>query len=94
MGFAQIPRGGQGDRQEQHHHRWAWTEVCVTWPTLSMLTEGYNIYIVEDACGATSLLAHEAAIRRCVQAGAVPMTTIATVLSSSATGRGVSTTTP
>ena len=57
-----------------------WTEVCVTWPTLSMLTEGYNIYIVEDACGATSQLAHEAAIRRCEQAGAVPMTTIATVL--------------
>lgn len=57
-----------------------WTEVCVTWPTLSMINEGYNIYIVEDACGATSLLAHDAAIRRCVQAGAVPMTTIATIL--------------
>jgi len=57
-----------------------WTEVCVTWPALNMLNEGYNIYIVEDACGATSPLAHEAAIRRCVQAGAVPMTTIATVL--------------
>ena len=57
-----------------------WTEVCVTWPALNMLNEGYNIYIVEDACGATSLLAHEAAIRRCVQAGAVPMITIATVL--------------
>lgn len=57
-----------------------WTEVCVTWPTLNMLNEGYNIYIVEDACGATSQLAHDAAIRRCVQAGAVPMTAIATVL--------------
>lgn len=57
-----------------------WTEVCVTWPALSMLAEGYNIYIVEDACGATSQAAHEAAIRRCVQAGAVPMTVIATVL--------------
>ena len=57
-----------------------WTEVCVTWPALNMLNEGYNIYVVEDACGATSQLAHEAAIRRCVQAGAVPMTTIATVL--------------
>lgn len=57
-----------------------WTEVCVTWPTLNMLNEGYNIYIVEDACGATSQLGHDAAIRRCVQAGAVPMTAIATVL--------------
>jgi nicotinamidase-related amidase len=57
-----------------------WTEVCVTWPALNMLNEGFNIFIVEDACGATSLLAHDAAMRRCVQAGAVPMTTIATVL--------------
>ncbi len=57
-----------------------WTEVCVTWPALGMLEEGYNVYIVEDACGATSRLAHDAAMRRCVQAGAVPMTTIATVL--------------
>lgn len=57
-----------------------WTEVCVAWPTLSMLHEGFNVYIVEDACGATSPLAHDAAIRRCVQAGAVPMTALATVL--------------
>jgi nicotinamidase-related amidase len=57
-----------------------WTEVCVTWPTLNMIDQGYNVYIVEDACGATSQLAHDAAIRRSVQAGAVPMTTVATVL--------------
>ena len=57
-----------------------WTEVCVTWPTLNMLNEGYNIYVVEDACGATSQLAQDAAIRRCIQAGAIPMTTTATVL--------------
>ena len=57
-----------------------WTEVCVTWPALNMLDEGYNIFIVEDACGATSPIAHDAAMRRCVQAGAVPMTAVATVL--------------
>lgn len=57
-----------------------WTEVCVTWPALNMLDAGYNVYIVEDACGATSQAAHDAAIRRAVQAGVVPMTTIATVL--------------
>jgi nicotinamidase-related amidase len=57
-----------------------WTEVCVTWPTLNMLDEGYNIYIVEDACGATSQAAHDAAMQRCIQAGAVPMTSVATVL--------------
>lgn len=57
-----------------------WTEVCVAWPTLNMLGEGYNVYIVEDACGATSQAAHDAAMKRCVQAGAVPMTSVATVL--------------
>ena len=57
-----------------------WTEVCVTWPALHMLAEGYNVYVVEDACGATSKAAHDAALRRMVQAGVVPMTTIATVL--------------
>ena len=30
-----------------------WTEVCVTWPALQMIEEGYTIYVVEDACGAT-----------------------------------------
>ena len=45
-----------------------------------MIDEGYNVYLVEDACGAASQLAHDAAMRRCVQADAVSMTTIATVL--------------
>jgi nicotinamidase-related amidase len=57
-----------------------WTEVCITWPTLNMLSEGYNIYVVEDACGGTSAAAHEASLARVTQAGAVRMTTIATVL--------------
>ncbi|MEZ6187201.1 MAG: hydrolase [Planctomycetota bacterium] len=57
-----------------------WTEVCITWPALHMLAAGYNVYVVEDACGGTSAAAHDAALRRCTQAGAVPMTTIATVL--------------
>lgn len=57
-----------------------WTEVCVAWPALNMIAEGYNVFIVEDASGATSVLAHDAAMRRCLQAGAVPMTTIATTL--------------
>lgn len=57
-----------------------WTEVCVAWPTLNLLHEGYNVYVVEDACGATSHIAHDAAMRRVVQAGAVPLTSVATVL--------------
>ena len=57
-----------------------WTEVCITWPTLEMLAAGYNIYVVEDCCGATSSAAQEAALSRMVQAGAVRLTTIAALL--------------
>src|ERR1700687_6171398 len=47
-----------------------WTEVCITWPTIDMLGAGYNVYVVEDCCGATSLAAHEGALSRMVQARA------------------------
>jgi nicotinamidase-related amidase len=45
-----------------------------------MLGAGYNIYVVEDCCGATSPAAHDAALSRMVQAGAVRLTTIAALL--------------
>lgn len=57
-----------------------WTEVCIAWPTLNMLAAGYNIYVVEDACAGTSAAAHDASLSRMVQAGAVRMTTVGTVL--------------
>ena len=57
-----------------------WTEVCITWPTIEMLAAGYNIYVVEDCCGATSEAAQEAALSRMVQAGAVRLTTIPALL--------------
>lgn len=57
-----------------------WTEVCVTWPTIEMIGAGYNIYVVEDCCGATSPAAQEAALSRMVQAGAIRLTTIAALL--------------
>jgi nicotinamidase-related amidase len=57
-----------------------WTEVCVAWPTIEMLAEGYNVYVVEDCCGATSTSAQEAALSRMVQAGAIRTTTIAALL--------------
>ena len=57
-----------------------WTEVCVTWPALNMLEAGYTIYVVEDCCGATSRAAHDAALSRMVQAGAIRLTTIAALL--------------
>lgn len=57
-----------------------WTEVCVTWPTIEMLAAGYNVYVVEDCCGATSPAAQEAALSRMVQAGAIRLTTIPALL--------------
>src|SRR5262252_9964963 len=57
-----------------------WTEVCVTWPALSMLDAGYTIYVVDDCCGATSSAAQDAALSRMVQAGAIRLTTIAALL--------------
>jgi nicotinamidase-related amidase len=57
-----------------------WTEVCVAWPTIEMIGAGYNIYVVEDCCGATSQVAHDAALSRMVQAGAIRLTTIAALL--------------
>jgi nicotinamidase-related amidase len=54
-----------------------WTEVCLTFPALDALREGFEVYPVVDAVGGTSLEAHQAALRRIEQAGAHPVTTIA-----------------
>src|SRR5437867_3841231 len=51
-----------------------WTEICLAMPTIQALGEGYEVYIVTDASGGVSLEAHEMAIQRMVQAGAVPIT--------------------
>ena len=57
-----------------------WTEVCLAFPALEALKAGYDVYAVEDASGGTSVTAHNAAMRRIEQAGAVPMTTLQTLL--------------
>lgn len=51
-----------------------WTEVCINMPTLCAMQEGYEIYIVEDACGGTTEVAHHSAMDRMRQAGAVGVT--------------------
>lgn len=45
------------------------TEACLAFPALDALKEGYEVYVVADAAGSTSVAAHEAALRRIVQAG-------------------------
>lgn len=46
-----------------------WTEACLTFPALDALKEGYEVYVVADAVGGTSVTAHEMALRRIEQAG-------------------------
>ena len=50
-----------------------WTEVCLAFPTLDALREGFEVYPVVDAVGGTSLEAHRAGLERIVQAGAQPI---------------------
>jgi nicotinamidase-related amidase len=49
-----------------------WTEICMAFPALDALREGYDVYPVIDAIGGTSPEAHRAAVERVVQAGAKP----------------------
>lgn len=53
-----------------------WTGVCIVGPALSAISEGYDVYFITDACGDVSVEAHEVAIKRMIQAGAKPMTSI------------------
>ena len=53
-----------------------WTEACVLFGTLDLLKEGFEVYIPADACGDVSLEAHNRAMDRTVQAGAVPITSL------------------
>lgn len=49
-----------------------WTEVCLVHPALDAIVDGFEVYPVVDACGGTSLEAHNAALDRLFQAGAKP----------------------
>jgi nicotinamidase-related amidase len=53
-----------------------WTEVCVAFPALDALKAGYEVYVVADAIGGVSRVAHESAMQRMAQAGAVPITVL------------------
>ena len=53
-----------------------WTSVCIVGPTLSALAQGFEVYVIADACGDVSTEAHNRAMDRMVQAGARPMTSL------------------
>lgn len=54
-----------------------WTEVCLVFPVIHALADGYEVYFVTDASGGTTTEAHEMGIQRMLQAGAVPLTSMA-----------------
>lgn len=51
-----------------------WTEICLAFPVIHALGDGYDVYFVTDASGGVSTEAHEMGIQRMIQAGAVPLT--------------------
>ena len=57
-----------------------WTETCVALPTVQAIHDGYEIYVLEDCCGDVSQLAHDNAMKRVIQAGATPVTSLSTML--------------
>ena len=57
-----------------------WTETCVALPTVQAIHDGYEVYVVEDCCGDISQLAHDNAMKRVIQAGAKPVTSLSVIL--------------
>ena len=53
-----------------------WTSVCIVGPVLTGLDQGFEIYVITDACGDVTAEAHERAVQRMMQAGARPMTSV------------------
>ncbi len=53
-----------------------WTSVCIVGPALSALDQGFEVYVIADACGDVSQEAHDRAMDRMVQAGVRPMTSL------------------
>lgn len=56
-----------------------WTEVCVAMPAIQAAGEGYDVFVVTDACGSVSVEGHDMAVRRMVQHGITPINWVAVV---------------
>ncbi|MGZ3782739.1 MAG: isochorismatase family protein [Pseudobdellovibrionaceae bacterium] len=54
-----------------------WTEICLAFPVIDALDDGYQVAIIVDAVGGESKIEHETAILRLIDAGAIPNTTMA-----------------
>jgi nicotinamidase-related amidase len=56
-----------------------YTEICLAFPVIDAMKEGYDAAFVVDAVGGLSQLAHQTAIDRLTAAGATPTTSLALV---------------
>jgi nicotinamidase-related amidase len=56
-----------------------YTEICLAFPVIDAMRDGYEAMFVVDAVGGMSQLAHRTAIERLTAAGAVPNTSLALV---------------
>ena len=73
--FDQLPQGGFAGLIERRFV----TDVCLLFPALSAVEEGYDVYAVIDASGTWNKTVQEVTIHRLTQAG-VKVTTWASVL--------------
>ncbi|MCC7182337.1 MAG: hydrolase [Rhodocyclaceae bacterium] len=53
------------------------TSVCMAFPAISAVADGFKVFVVVDASGTYSKMAQEITLARVVQAGVVPMDTAA-----------------
>lgn len=54
-----------------------WTEVCVAMPAIQAAGEGWDVTVITDASGGSSLESHQVAIQRMIAAGVNMMTWMA-----------------
>lgn len=54
-----------------------YTEICLAFPVVDAMRDGYEVTFVVDAVGGMSQLAHRTAIERLTAAGAIPNTALA-----------------
>lgn len=53
-----------------------WTSVCIVGPALTALDQGFEVFVIADACGDVTEEAHARAMERMIQGGARPMTSL------------------
>jgi Isochorismatase family len=74
LGQRGLPEGGEGHRQEELIIAGVVTEVCVAFPALSAIAEGYEVFVITDASGTFNEVTRDAAWQRMTAAGVQLMT--------------------